>query len=433
MPLAATTTKLHITSNDTSPTNGDTKDLQTAKDERDPFQEQQILNRFNTAPETEKSEGAIAKKTPKNRDTRPESRDQVLEVPKTANESASWLGWFSKSEITTEDETSATQPHGDASSAGKTRPQSPVSEALQDAPAPPSQRRNSVPSPVPPTLQQGEVPRSWLSLWGNTSIQTKSSSSASAIGLDPSSQNHSNGTLSQSGKVGDVEPDHGTVPQSPQQSTDGAKPSYGWAFWSRDQPKSDDEKKSPGSEVGELALAGSSFQSKPESAVVDEARGVPKKVGKRQRPQSLEVAEDPKKPRGIKDDAKQASKAETVALAPIVKPTVDAGSKAKRTPENLLLPSFKSTYSTVERPSLIQQISKLLQLSSPSESKHVDIVQKPARVKRALAIVSLPRSVEHGSHDTANLSSVGCSWLFSSTIDSIRPGSTNRHVYPFCQ
>ena len=393
MPLAATTTKLHITSNATSPMNGAAKDGRKSNNGRDPFRELEIQNGSKKAPEGEKSEDETSGNASKTRDTRSESKSHVSDVPKDANESTSWLNWFSKSEIATENETSTEQADGDASSAGKNPPQSIIPDAFQDAPTSPKQRRNSEPSPVSPNVQQEEAPRSWLSLWGNRSAQTKSSSSASAIGaaLDP--QSDSNGTGPQMGKLNDAQPGPGSIFQTPRQPADGAKSLYGWAFWSRDQPKSDDEKTHPGSEVGELALAGSSSQSKPESAIVDEARGVPSKVSKRQRPQSLEVAEDLKKPRGTGDDTKKVSNPGATLLAPKTAPKVDIDSKAKRTPENLLLPSFRSTYSSVGRPSLIEQVSRLLQLSSPSEPKHVDIVQNPPRVKRALAIVSLARSL----------------------------------------
>ena len=396
MPLAATTTKLHITSNATSPTNGDTKDRGTSKNEREPFREFGIQEGFSKAPDHEKSDGATLERPSKTRDTRPESNNHVLDVPKAANESTSWLNWFSRSEIAPENGTSIEQPNSIASSAGKNRPQSTILEALQDGPSSPEQRRNSDPSPVSPNLQQEENPRSWLSIWGNVSTQTKSSSSPSAIDVASNPQNDSNRTASQTRKVDDAEPDNVSASQPPQQVADGARVSYGWAFWSRDQPKRDHQKTRPGSEVGELALADSSSQSKPESAVVDETGGIPNMVGKRQRLRSVEVAEGPKKSRGTGDDTKKNSTPESVALASQMKPKVDAASKAKLMPENLLLPSFRNTYSLVGRPSLIQQISRLLQLRSPSQPKHVDIVQNPPRVKRALAIVSLALSLSLG-------------------------------------
>ncbi|KAF6231579.1 hypothetical protein HO173_010331 [Letharia columbiana] len=386
LPLAATTTKLHITSNAIGPANGAAKDRSSSKNERDQFTEYESRNGSSTAPEGEKSDDGTPENTAKNCDTRPESKSHVSEVPKAANESTSWLNWFSKSETVTENGTSTARRDDDASSAGKNTPQSFISDVLQDGSASPKPRRNSEPSPVSPSAQQEEAPRSWLSLWSNASTQTKSSSSASAIGVASNPQRDSFGTEPQTGKVSDAGSCPMSTPQTPQQPTDGAKPSYGWAFWSRDQPKSDVEKTRPGSEIGELALAGSSLQSKPENAVVDEAGGVPNKVSKRQRPQSLEVAADTKKPRGSGDNAKSDSNPDAIPLDSKTKPKVDAGSKSKGMPENLLLPSFKTTYSTVGRPSLIQQISRLLQLRSTLEPKHVDIVQNPPRVRRALAI-----------------------------------------------
>lgn len=384
LPLAATTTKVHITSNATSPTNA-AKDGRTSKNERDPFRGLNVENGFKAVSEVEKSEDATPENASENRETRPESQSHVLEVPKAANESMSWLNWFSKPETAAENGTSIAQADGDASSAAKDHPQNPISETLQDATTSRKQRRNSEPSPVSPKLQQENAPRSWLSLWGNVSTQTKNSPSASVGGVASDPRNDLNGIGPRSGKADSAEPDTVSFPQS-QQPRDGAKSSYGWAFWSRDQPKSDDEQTHPGSEVGELALAGSSLQTKPESAVVDEARGFTNKVGKRQRPQSLEVAESSKKPWGTDDDDKKDSKPEAIPLVPKIKPKVDVDSKAKSMPENLLLPSFRTTYSSKGRPSLIKQISRLLQFSSPSEPKHVGIIQNPPRVNRALAI-----------------------------------------------
>ena len=384
--MVATTTKLHITSNAKSSMNGAAEKGKSPKNEKDPAQEQNIKNGFSRVSEAGKSEDA-APNISKTRVTQPEPRDRASEVPKATNESASWLNWFSKSETATDNETSMAHRDDDASSVDKNRPQSHIS-TLQDASTVPKQRRNSDPSPVSPNAQQEEAPRSWLSLWGNASTQTKSSSSASAIGLACNPQSESIGTESQNGNLFDADLGPVSLSQHSQQSGDGAKSSYGWAFWSKDQPKGDEGKTQPGNEFGELALAGSSSQLKPEIAVVDEARGIPNKVGKRQEPQSLETANDSKKPQGIGDDAQKKPKPQVIPLAPKITSKVDANAKAKRMPENLLLPSFRNTYTTVERPGLIQQISRFLQISSSSKPKHVNIVQHPPRIKRALAIVS---------------------------------------------
>ena len=398
LPLAATTTKLHITSNATSPTSVAANNGITFTDEIDRSKEQEIRNASNTTLEAEKSRDAIPEDASNTHETRPESHNLVSEVPKAVNESASWLNWFSRPEIAIEGETGIAQSDGNATGTSKDPPQCTAPDIIQSAPNAPKQRRNSDPNPVSPNIPQQEVPRSWLSLWGNASRQTKGSSSASATGLASNPQNDLLDTECQAGKLDDGISDTVSTSQPPQKPADGPKSSYGWAFWSKDQPKSDDEKTSSVSEIGELALAGSSSQCKPKTATVDEAKGVPKKAGNRQRLQSLEADGNPNKTQGSRDDAKKDCKREAVPLAPDIKPKTDNNSNVKHIPENLLLPSFRSTYRVVGKPSLIQQISKLLQLSSPSEPNHVAIVQNPPRVKRALAIVSLVQCIGHGSH-----------------------------------
>lgn len=396
LPLAATTTKLNITSSAKSSMNGPAEDGKVPKSKGNPPQEQKTEKGFSAAPEAAKPDDATLTTTSKTGDDRPETKHQALEVSKAANESASWLNWFSKSDIATDDETNTAHPDDNADGANKPHLQGTTFEALQDSPTSHKQRRNSEPSPVTRSVQQ-EVPRSWFSLWGNASTQTNISSSASAIGVASNPQVDSNRTESPNVNLVDAELGPVSAPQPPQQLVDGTKTSYGWAFWSRDQPKNDDEKTRSGSENGELALARSSSQTKPESAVVDNASGLPDKAGKRQRPLSPKVAESFKKSHGNRDDAQRNSKPEIIPLAPKVKAKVDAGLTAKRMPDNLFLPSLRNTYSTVERPSLIQQISRFLQVNSSSKPQHVDIVHNPPRIKRALAIVSFAFSVNHGS------------------------------------
>ena len=388
MPLAATTTKLHITSNTKSPLNGTAHYAETPKKERHASQEQKRQNGFDTAPEVEKPEDPTPTISPENQYIRPGTKNRALEVSKATNESARWLNWFSKSEIVTEDETIMAHPDGEAGGANKHRPQDTISEALQECATSPRQRRNSEPSPISPSVLREEAPRSWLSYWSHGPIQPKSSSSASAVDVASSPINESNAAESQPTKSVDAELSPVSSSQPPEQPAGGTRSSYGWAFWSRDRPKSNDEKTRLRNEVGEVALAGSSSQPKPESAVVDKVRGLPNKLGKRQTLQSLEASEGPKKP-GYTEVTRTDSQNGVIPLAPKLKPGNGANPKEKRAPENLLLPSFRGTYNQVKRPSLLQQISKLLPISSALEPKHIDIVQNPPRIKRALAIVSL--------------------------------------------
>ena len=431
MPLAATTTKVHITSNAKSPMNGTAENGKTPKYERDSSRERKTETGFASFQEAAPPEDAALTKTHKSRDARPVTRNQPSGVPKAINESASWLHWFSKSEVATKGEPS--NADGDAINVIESGPQSTISEAHHYASTPPERRRNSEPSPITPSVQQEEAPRSWLSLWGNASTQTKSSSSASALALASSPQIEPNETQSQPGKVSDAGLGSVSNPELSKQPVDSTKSSYGWAFWSRDQRKSDNDNTCPEGELGEMALAGSSSQPKLESAQLDKARGLPSKVGRRQKLQSLEAPDGDKKPQHIRDNDQEASKPETVSLAQKLTPKLDAEPREKRTPNNLLLPSFKSTYSTVERPSLIQQVSRLLQMRSFSEPTHVNIVQNPPRVNRALAIVSLVNLLSVFIFHGVNVCFVGCARLLSGTTDSLRPGSTDRHVYSLCQ
>ena len=431
LPLAATTTKVHITSNAKSPMNGAAENGKTPKGEREFSRERETETGFVTVPEAVKSEDEAPTNTHKSRDARPVTSNQTSDVPKATNESASWLHWFSKSEVAPEGKPSNAE--GDAINVIKSSPQSTISEARKYTSTSPERRRNSEPSPMTPSVQQEEAPRSWLSLWGNASTQTKSSSSASALALASSPPIEPNETESQLGEVLDAELGSSSSPELSKQPVDSAKSSYGWAFWSRDQRKSDNNKTRPGSELGELALVRSSSQPKLESAQLDEARGLPSKVGKRQRPQSLEAADDVKKPLEIGDNDHKALKPESIPLAQKLHPKVDAEPREKRTPNNLLLPSFRSTYNTVERPSLIQQVSRLLQMRSFSEPTHVNIVQDPPRVNRALAMVSLINLLSVVIFYGVNVYFVGRAWLLSGTTDSLRPGSTDRHVCSLCQ
>ena len=394
LPLAATTTKLNITSSATSPENGAAKEGQPSNYNGVLAREKNVQSGDKVDSEGEKLGSSPPGEEPsKKSDAGADSNDAPLEEVKSTNDSSGWLNWFSRTENARTGTSSVVQSGSEGASDSvvvKNRPQSTAPEVLQDAPQSPQQRRNSEPNPVSPKAQQDGPPRSWLGLWGNTSTQNQSSSSARATGIatNPSDSLKEPEPQSQPQRSEGIKLDPAATFRPPPQLADAAK-SYGWAFWSRDQSKNDYGNETSENNVGQLALAGSPSQSKPEDAVVDEALGVPDKVGKRQRPPSFDLLSITKKVAGVDDSSKKASKPGFVPMTPKSKPTADAGTKAKQLPQNLLLPSFKRTYITLERPSFFQQIGRLLQISPPLDSKHVDIVQYPPRVKRALAIVCM--------------------------------------------
>ena len=388
LPLAATTTKLNITSNAPSPVNGAPKAAQG------PATEEGLQSNANgetgakLISREEKAEASTPPEVPQVEDRADlESKAKPPDDTKATNDSASWLNWFSKVENAKVDDTprpSLASNNEQTSNTNKDRPQSTMLQISNDTPTPPIPRRSSEPSPASPQAQEKLPTRSWLGLWGNATTQTAVTQLESATGAAKATFDSPEQEQSRNQKL--FEPDPVTTPRPPAESL-GAQRSYGWAFWSRDQSKSDDGKQSPHSDVGELALAGSSSQSKPENAVIDEARGVPNKVGKRQRPQSLDLPEEHKKPLNASVGVVKDAAPEPAAAPPKAKPPADAGSKTKRMPGNLVLPPFKRTYQTVVKPGVIQQLSRLLHLGPQSEPKHVDILPNPPHIKRALAIV----------------------------------------------
>ena len=401
LPLAATTTKLNITSNDKSPASGAAKEGQALETEGRPQPEPKSQSDRKPDSGGEKIGDAPSQQQPSVKvSAESDSKDQPPDGTKATNEPASWLNWFSRAENSKADSMTGLQVGNSDETvvnAARNRPQSTMLQAPQESPSSPIQRRNSEPNPVSPKTQEEPPSRSWLSLWGNATTQTTTTSSASATGVATNISNDLNQPQSQSPKQNETKPDPISTPRPPPEPADGAKP-YGWAFWSRSQSKGDDGKNASEKNIGKLAQAGSLSQSGPENAVVDETRGVPNRVGNRQRPQSLDAPEDLKRSRGANSDMKKAIAPEAAAVATKPKPTTDPGSKAMRMPENLLLPAFKHTYQTVGRPGLIQQLSRLLRLGSQSDPKHVDLVQTRPRIRRALAIVSMAKPIGFEAH-----------------------------------
>ena len=161
----------------------------------------------------------------------------------------------------------------------------------------------------------------------------------------------------------------------------GHQRSSSWAFWSRDDGKPRNE-----SGAGEVALAGSPSQSRPEKDILDK-KGIPVKVERRQstatnhREQSLGQEKSPthgEKRAGSSHESEPAKKAK--------KPDSAEGKASAEAP-NLLLPSFENTYSSLSRPGLVQLLTKWLPFASSLTSpKHLEPTQIPIRIKRALVI-----------------------------------------------
>jgi hypothetical protein len=158
----------------------------------------------------------------------------------------------------------------------------------------------------------------------------------------------------------------------------------GWAFWSKDKGSAVGSTVSVAeSNVGELAVANTSSQSNPEAAKAKEAisKAQGSKATKRERPKSLENVEPPSQE---VDSPAQAT--------PTAHNKSDAASSAakkqlqKSMPPNLVLPSFEGTYRLLEAPGIMEQIARMLHLSKQPATKHVSIAKEPHKVKKAIAI-----------------------------------------------
>ena len=363
LPLAAAPTKLNITSSANDSQNGTAEEglrrQSNTTVDRD-SKPQQVGNGDEKADSPVSSVDQNG--TPAQQPPNTLYSQRPREGGKPVNESAPWLGWFTKVNGT-----------GTTSSS---RPRSIIAPKLPEPPQSPTQRRNSEPNPSSPPVQQAEPPRSWLRIWGNTgSKPVDSSATATETAANISAEI---GQQTPNKTVADAP----NVSQPTGQSAEAAK-SYGWAFWSKDESRDSGGKKRSPSNVGELALAGSPSQSKPENAVIDESKGIPDRVNKRPRPQSIQDLDDTQRPPDIKAPPKQGA---VVSVVSDPSKTADSsGGKSKNQPRNLVLPSFRNTYRTASRPGFIQQLSRLFQLGASSEPRHVEI-SSPRKVTRALAI-----------------------------------------------
>ena len=153
--------------------------------------------------------------------------------------------------------------------------------------------------------------------------------------------------------------------------------SSSWAFWSRDDGKSGAE-----SAAGEVALADSPSQSKPEQDYLDRSIGVPAKVGQK-------YTENHKQDELScpTTGAKRTALSQSSAPIKKVNGKDESESKEKQQPSNSLLPSFQNTYGELSRPGIVQSLTKWVPFaSSLTTPKYLQPLPSPLRIKRAMVI-----------------------------------------------
>ncbi|KAI9852194.1 MAG: hypothetical protein M1838_001430 [Thelocarpon superellum] len=410
-PVAATTTKLNITSNgatlpmEESPTPPSTST--TTLDKKTDGDAPSV-----GAPSVRASELTTAVVPPPTSETPPDKEalggsvtkpiaapDQGTNPQPTKENAApaatSWLDWLPKPALTSYDKpacppltdpTAAAPPSGEPE--GTSGPRSQATELLSDTQATDQSYIDS----------QG---RPWFGLWSSlpAPLGTSASSSRPAAAGDPAKAAPPGASAAPTTPVppASAAPATGTMapPSNLGAASTPAKPSA-WVFWSVDKgPASDGSSPAP-QRTGEVAIAGTTSQNRPEPATVSEGVATSSveasALGKRGRPPSLDKVDDvptPKTgspPKGTPSHSpvRPAPKATTPAAATATTATKQAARKAG--PPNLVLPQFNNTYGLIENPSIIQQLARLLQYATRPPAKHLSRVTDPPRIKRAVAI-----------------------------------------------
>ncbi|KAL8901408.1 MAG: hypothetical protein Q9207_005220 [Kuettlingeria erythrocarpa] len=290
------------------------------------------------------------------------ARDTTLTKPedeasKASNDISTWRGWF----VRTKD-------------AAKAEPSEPPTTTIQTASnevETPIRRRYSDPSLTTSHTVEETLPRSWFGLWATTHSTTAGSADGVAA-PGKSKPSWSSGPATPSTEDASVVQHLPVIPTNK---------SLGWAFWSKGASggMTDDVKQS---NQGELVIAESHSKTSP-SLTPDAAETV-----SAERPCSMDTLR--------KAHSSQPSQAETES------DTLPNHTKKQRAttrgdfsqannisaPQNLLLPSIKSTYCSAPRLSLLQSLSRWWQDDRSSKTNRIQLLQNPPRIKRALAIVS---------------------------------------------
>jgi hypothetical protein len=312
--------------------------------------------------------------------------DEIASPERAIDNTPRWISWFSRP-ATAAVQSSAILEN----TAAKVEPTQKHSDSQHVAPD------NSKPSPVleempPSSSSDPTIPvatrteskyRSWLGLLNGIAAQSKSN-----VSLDDS-----NPAKELADHPKSQEPNAGSEQKSEPSPSDSFKvvqpatlsKSTGWAFWSQDRSQDRSSAKEP--DTGKLVRAESPSQSVPENAVILDAQKTLPKTKKRERPQSLDISNEVESAEFSKGQTAKGKTPKDAAVDPSTKSTEHPNVQAKKQPANLVLPSFRKTYKPVTKPSLIQQLGRLLQYNSLPDTKHVNLLQDPPRIKNALAIV----------------------------------------------
>lgn len=391
-PLAATITKLNITSNTSELPTAESGPKDQAPITVDGVTIDKGLNFSvpndtpieNSSIETGRNQDSKSKSSP---DSTGDMNSSLLSTGKTANTSSGWLSWFSNPSNSLSQQFGPEQriPVNGHSENGLVQPPriylDPKVRELSR-----KQGGDSDPDAVVNGNASASQARSWLGFWESNSALPPEESIIEAAAEASGEAFHD--------KAKDKEavsaPLQGSKPPSflskTQTGPSQVPRSTGWAFWSRENANSETSRSND--DLGKVAVADSLSQSKPEMAVANEAKGISRKIEKIEKSKLQEIMADKTSSQVSTGEDEELRKMVAISSEIRSKPMEPARKQAKNVPSNLVLPSFRSTYREVDRQSLFQQVGRFLQYKRAPETKRVGIQHDSPRIKKAVAIVS---------------------------------------------
>lgn len=289
--------------------------------------------------------------------------------------STSWLGWLSRTPFTDAQATSTPRQ--------TPQPDSKPDERESAAPPPPSTPVNrTAASEAAQSDTPNEQPRStsWFGFW----------SSAAPVGAQ---------TTAGDGKSKEGETDGSedvVMSDAPPAKNPESAPKAGstWAFWSKDSPGS---KGTPhGQESGQIAVMGEGSEAQPKPMTeVDvtptkkqaSGKSTWRKNNKRLRPPSMDIdAQSPSPSPSGTSTPQEPPQEQTPAKVDSSSKSIAESETTSKSPENLLLPTFSSTYQMKQDPSIIKQIAQLVLRTQQKPVNHVHRAKDVPRIRKAISI-----------------------------------------------
>lgn len=398
LPVAATTTKLNITSNATmrsqdssenrQPPGYEQPDTTSTADHASGDGEDAKIGEEVVSTEQIKQDVAS---DPEAQTCPPKPDPMSLDPRRSTTEPSIWLGWFSRNAVSNQSNstTQPPEPAVNSSQSSQLPSENPLDgtsahESHKPVAQEPERDQSNKNTLITRSSTASPRPNSWFNLWHNAAAAPPAAAGEEHLLPAPEPQKS---PTPMPAPNADRSPEQIKAPvegatkeiQTPPGPGKTVGRAPGWAFWSRDSPKQEDKALSATAENGKLAVADTTSQNSPKSATAEKVTS----LGKRVRPQSLDrtdgATSSPES--GLVTHLTSGSATSKTKLPELV-----ASKQLQSVLPNLVLPMFENTYGPQQNPTLLQQLGKLLRYCKSPNGQHIQIVRDPPRIKKALAI-----------------------------------------------